>query len=123
MVHLLLILVTAPLSSTLSGPTFLTSFHYNEGEEKTIELLFLARSRYPNVVCEYEMRLELLELSYESTSHESACFYEAASLCTFLLNRLLSRSLKTFKRTDFRVFCTHIRACVRNLKLQVPSAL
>ena len=77
MVHLLHILVTAPLSSTLSGPTFLTSFHYNEGEEKTIELLFLARSRYPNVVCEYEMRLELLELSYESTSH---CMNQLASM-------------------------------------------
>ena len=61
MFHLLHISVTVPLSSTLSGPTFLTSFHYNEGEEKTIELLFLARSRYPNVVCEYQMRLELLE--------------------------------------------------------------
>ena len=60
-IHLLHISVTAPVSSTLSGPTFLTSFHYNEGEEKTIELLFLARSRYPNVVCEYQMRLELLE--------------------------------------------------------------
>ena len=79
MVHLLHILVTVPLSSTLSGPTFLTSFHYNEGEEKTIELLFLARSRYPNVVCEYEMRLELLELSYESTLHESACSMHISS--------------------------------------------
>ena len=73
MVHLLHILVAVPLSITFSSPTFLTSFHYNEGEEKTIELLFLARSTYPNVVCEYQMRLELLELSYESTSHESAC--------------------------------------------------